>query len=57
MTSRDGSKGRASAICIGLRHLVWMVAGLARKNGLSLLISTAKARDFKALTRQSNWVG
>jgi hypothetical protein len=33
MTSRDGSKGRASAICIGLRHLLWMLLGVALKTG------------------------
>ena len=57
MTSRDGSKARASAICIGLQHLVGMVTGHARKNGGGLLISAAKPRDFKALPRQCERVG
>ena len=31
MTERDGSKARASAICILREHLLWMVAGLPKK--------------------------
>ncbi|HLG81773.1 MAG TPA: hypothetical protein VKY22_12210, partial [Bradyrhizobium sp.] len=31
MTERDGSKGRASAICIAWRHLVWTLPGLPEK--------------------------
>ena len=49
MTERDGSKARASAICIRRGHLLWMVAGAARKNGWRVLISAAKPGDFKVL--------
>jgi hypothetical protein len=52
MTSWGGSKARASAICIGLRHLLDVENGVARKTGFWLLISAANPRDFKALPRQ-----
>src|ERR1700759_4760833 len=31
MTERDGSKGRASAICIARRHFVWTLRDLPEK--------------------------
>ncbi|THD76174.1 MAG: hypothetical protein E7813_00255 [Bradyrhizobium sp.] len=52
MTKRDGSKGRASAICIRREHLLWDDGGGARKNGGQVLISAAKPRDFNVLPGQ-----
>jgi hypothetical protein len=52
MTERDGSKGRASAICIRRGTFVGETGKFARKNGCRVLISAAKSRDFKVLPRQ-----
>jgi hypothetical protein len=49
MTERDGSKGRASGICIHREHLLWDDGDVARKNGCQVLISAAKPRDFNVL--------
>jgi len=49
MTERDGSKARASAICIRWEHLPGDAGDVARKNGGSVLISAAKPRDFNML--------
>jgi hypothetical protein len=52
MTERDGSKARASAICIRWEHLPGDDGDVARKNGGSVLISAAKPRDFNMLPGQ-----
>jgi molybdenum cofactor synthesis domain-containing protein len=52
MTERDGSKARASAICIRWNHLPGDDGDVARKNGWAVLISAAKPRDFNMLPGQ-----
>jgi hypothetical protein len=60
MTKRDGSKARASAICITVALPIWSSGGIwywrssqaARKSGCRVAISAAKGRDFKALPDQ-----
>ena len=56
MTSRDGSKARASAICISLERIMGTTAQPARKSGGQVAISAAKPRDFKALPRHGEAV-
>jgi hypothetical protein len=47
MTERDGSKARASAICIRGGHLPGDDRIVARKNGWAVLISAAKPGGFE----------
>jgi hypothetical protein len=52
MTKRDGSKARASAICIRGEHLPGLASDVALKNGCRVLISAAKPRDSNMLPEQ-----
>jgi hypothetical protein len=48
MTKKDGSKARATAICIRPGHLVWMVRVLLKK-WLADAYFGSKTRDFNTL--------